>query len=454
MSSSEAGGEQRKRFHTFGITDADVKELENNSEFFENNLPRLLEIWNADFADWPEIHAALTKPEVHRIRVRHWIGVATGRFGLAFTESARKLAVTFYENGVPGYAVAICHHTVLKRITAELGLEDNSRQIFRNAEVKRKANLRSALNKAAWMDLELLLETYTEAEQKFRSDMMNTLALKFEQEVQASFDGARTKSKQMHANAMRIADVVSVTGQKSLQIASTAQQASIDVQTVATASEELNASINEISRQMGSSSFIAREAVERAEVSNRTVFSLVDTAHRIGEVVNLINNIASQTNLLALNATIEAARAGEAGKGFAVVAGEVKGLANQTAKATEEIAAQINSMQNAARNSAETIKEVGATINQISEIVVSVTAAVEEQAAATLEITRSIQEVATGMQSVTRIVQEVSGIAEESTAASTEVLDASNQMELQSSAIDTQVKQFLTSIRNYSGGLW
>jgi len=447
MTTTTFNDAQHKRFATFGITDADIRILQANAAFADRELPRLLETWHAHFAGWPEIHAALMKPAVHKLRVEHWVRVAAGRLDAGFLESARRLAAIFYENGVPAYAVAICHHTVVKGITAELGLESSTRRLFGKAEAERKAAVRNVLNKVAWMDLELLLETYAEAERQSRIEALNTLATSFEGDIKAIVQDTSAKSQQMQANAERMAGIASATSQRSLEVAGAAEQASINVQTVASASEELSASIAEISRQVGTSSEIATGAVRQADATNKTVNGLVEAAQRIGEVVSLINNIASQTNLLALNATIEAARAGEAGKGFAVVASEVKSLANQTGKATEEIAAQINAMQDAARQSADAIKSVGTTINRISEIVTLVAAAVDEQAAATQEITRNIQEASTGTQSVTRIIGDVTRASTETGSLSAEVLGASSQLHRQADVMNNRVDAFLTRIR-------
>jgi len=183
--------------------------------------------------------------------------------------------------------------------------------------------------------------------------------------------------------------------------------ASANVQTVAAAAEELAASITEISRQVGQAKTIAERAVGEADQTDRTIGGLAESAQKIGDVVDLIRGIAGQTNLLALNATIEAARAGDAGKGFAVVASEVKTLANQTARATEDITTQVSAIQEATRQSVVVIKSVSATIAEVNRIAVAIAAAVEQQGAATQEIARNVQQAATGTQTVASIAGEV-----------------------------------------------
>ncbi|MBK4723546.1 globin-coupled sensor protein [Azospirillum sp. YIM DDC1] len=439
--------DMQRRLKTFGITDADIQILRSNAAFADQELPRLLEAWHARFAEWPEIHATLMKPEVHALRVAHWVRVAAGRFDAGFAESANRLAEAFYDNGVPSYAVAICHHTVTQGIIETLNLEVVSPRLFGRAEADRKAAVRNTLSKIAWMDLELLLETYAEAERRSRSDVLNRLAANFEQEVKGIVQDSGAKSLEMQSAAERMAELATQTSQRSLDVASAAEQASINVQTVASASEQLSASVADISRQVAISSQISQEAVAQADTTTSTVNGLVDAAQRIGDVVNLINHIASQTNLLALNATIEAARAGEAGKGFAVVAGEVKHLASQTAKATDEIAAQIAAMQNAARGSAVAINDVGVTINRINGITTAVAAAVEEQSAATLEITRNIQEASKGTQSVSLIISEVTQASVDTGHLSAGVLSVSGILHEQAGTMSQRVDTFLERIR-------
>ncbi|HYH23288.1 MAG TPA: globin-coupled sensor protein [Azospirillum sp.] len=435
----------------FDVSDADIGALRKNQAFAEQRLPNLLQQWHSAFAAWPEIQSALMIPAVHKVRVEHWVRVASGRIDNGFVESAQRLAQAFYDNGVPAYAVAICHHTVSSGIARELGLDsDGSRgfSLFGDKGAAEKAALRAALTKVTWLDLELLLETYAEAERETKRKTLNQLADNFEGSIKAIVGSTVAASNDMQGHAQRMSQIAAATSRQSMEVGSAAEQASANVQTVASASEELTSSIAEISRHVTQSSQIARAAVDEAERTNGTVSGLVDAAQKIGDVVQLINNIASQTNLLALNATIEAARAGEAGKGFAVVASEVKNLANQTAKATEDISNQISGMQDAARMSAEAIKGVGGTITRINEIVTTVAAAVEEQAAATQEIARNVQEAASGTQSVTQTIGEVSKASSETGSLAEEVLGAARQLHQQADGLRQGVETFLQRIRN------
>ena len=258
-----------------------------------------------------------------------------------------------------------------------------------------------------------------------RKAAMNALADQFEKAVGSIIETVSTASTELEAAAHTLTQTAETTEQLSGVVATAAEQASANVQSVASASEEMTTgSVEEISRQVHESSTIAREAVTQAQKTDARITELSQAAGRIGDVVKLITAIAEQTNLLALNATIEAARAGEAGKGFAVVAQEVKALAGQTAKATGEIGTQIAGMQAATNESVGAIKEIGGTIARISEIAGSIAAAVEEQGAATQEISRNVQEAAKGTTQVATNIVTVNKGATETGSASSQVLSS------------------------------
>src|SRR5579883_180462 len=247
----------------------------------------------------------------------------------------------------------------------------------------------------------------------------------------------------------KIVDTVSTTSMEleSAAGASASEESSANVQSVASATDEMAASVAEISRQVQESSRIANEAVAQASKTDARISQLSQAAGRIGDVVKLITAIAEQTNLLALNATIEAARAGEAGKGFAVVAQEVKQLAAQTAKATDEIRGQIAGMQGATQESVAAIKEIGETIARISQIATSVASAVEEQGASTQEIARNVQQAAHGTSQVTGNITEVTRGASETGIAAGQVLTSAQSLANESNQLKTEVAKFLDTVR-------
>jgi len=257
-------------------------------------------------------------------------------------------------------------------------------------------------------------------------------------------DIVSSSSTELQATAQAMASTAEETSKQSEAVAAASEEATTNVQTVASAAEEMAKSIEEIGQQVEQSSSIAGRAVTEADRTNVTVEGLAEAAQKIGEVVELISNIASQTNLLALNATIEAARAGDAGKGFAVVASEVKSLANQTAKATEDIAAQISGMQDATKGTVDAIKGIATTIGEISEIASSIASAVEEQSAATQEISRAVQEAATGTQEVSTNITSVNTAAVETGKSASDVLTAAEELAKQGETLRSEIDKFLS----------
>ena len=269
----------------------------------------------------------------------------------------------------------------------------------------------------------------------------------FDRSVREALEALASAATQMRATATSMSATAEETQRQARTVASASEQTSANVQTVAASAEEMTSSISEIGRQVSQAAETAKKAVEDAQRTNGTVNTLAEAAQKIGQVVELIQDIASQTNLLALNATIEAARAGEAGKGFAVVASEVKSLANQTAKATEEIAAQIGSIQTVTGEAVTAIQGIGGTIGHISEISTTIASAVEEQGAATQEIARNTQEAARGTEQVSSNISGVNRAAGETGAAAAQVLASAEQLGRQSETLRGDVNRFLEKIR-------
>ncbi|WGR69479.1 MULTISPECIES: HAMP domain-containing methyl-accepting chemotaxis protein [unclassified Bradyrhizobium] len=283
-----------------------------------------------------------------------------------------------------------------------------------------------------------------QAEQR-KADMVK-LAGQFERAVGEIVDTVSSASGELEASAGTLTATASRAQDLSTEVAAASQEASANVQAVASATEELSSSVSEIARQVQESARIAGEAVSQAIRTNERVGELSKAAARIGDVVELISTIAGQTNLLALNATIEAARAGEAGRGFAVVASEVKALAEQTAKATGEIAQQVSGIQTATEESVGSIREISDTIERLSEISSAVAAAVEEQGAATQEISRNVQQAAHGTQRVSTNIGDVQRGASETGSASSQVLSAARSLSADSSRLKLEVSKFLNSV--------
>jgi len=269
----------------------------------------------------------------------------------------------------------------------------------------------------------------------------------FEAAVGTIVSNVSASSVQLEQSAGTLTRTAETTQSLSSQVAGASEEASTNMQSVATATEELSTSVDEIGRRVRESNRIAEAAVLQAEQTDSRIGKLSRAAQEIGEVVKLITAIAEQTNLLALNATIEAARAGKAGRGFAIVAAEVKSLASQTAKATDEISSHISGMQGATQESVAAIKEIGGTIAQISSIASAIAGAVEQQSGATQEIARNVQSVAQGTHEAAANIMQVNRGASETGVASAEVLNSAKTLSTESARLREELDRFMTNIR-------
>jgi methyl-accepting chemotaxis protein len=281
-----------------------------------------------------------------------------------------------------------------------------------------------------------------------RTLLLGRMADEFENSVRSSLDTLTGAAVELRTTSNGLSSAASEASNQATTVAAAAEQASTNVQTVAAATEELSSSVSEIGRQVARSTQIAQQAVEQANRTNATVQGLSEAAQNIGDVIRLISDIASQTNLLALNATIEAARAGEAGRGFAVVASEVKSLASQTAKATEEISAQVAAMQGSTGDAVQAIEGIRGTIDSINEFTTAIAAAVEEQDSATKEIARNVQQAASGTNAVSDNVGVVTRTAGQTGAAASHVLASAEALNVQAATLRQKVDSFLANIRS------
>jgi methyl-accepting chemotaxis protein len=333
-----------------------------------------------------------------------------------------------------------------RRVEAE-----ETERVQREQEAARETQEREAEEKRAAAERESEQASVRETEKRAKADAERAekiaeLTANFDAEITKFLGQVGTAIEDLQGNAATLSSTSETANSRSASVAAAAEEASTNVQTVASAAEQLNASIVEISQQVTQSSSISSNAMNEARSTNEQVQSLALAANKIGEVVELINDIASQTNLLALNATIEAARAGDAGKGFAVVASEVGNLASQTAKATEEIAAQIGGIQTSTNESVTAIEGITKTIEDINEIATTIASAVEEQAASTQEIARNVEQASNGTQDVTSNITEVSTAVNDTTAASANVGNSVEVLGTASKTMRSEVENFLKNI--------
>ena len=416
------------------------------------------------------------KPE---LTANQWSPITVGRMGSAVTVAERALEAAEDHTAVQHSGALLSLVIQLVLLAAALILTFGAMMAVTRRVIKPLHNMRDAMLKVASGDLTVdtgyterrdeigalagALETFKQqAQDKLRIEAqerernagaasrqkaIETYVGEFESMVRQSLQQLGDASSQMRTTSSGLTAVSRQTNER-VQVAEKASsEASMSVESVASASEQLSASINDISQQAAHAAGIASRAVGQARETDGTVQGLAKSAGRIGEVVGLINTIAAQTNLLALNATIEAARAGEAGRGFAVVASEVKSLASQTAKATDEISEQIADIQKVAGEAIDAIKGIGSIIGEVNEVATAIAAAVQEQGAATQEITRSTQFAAQGTKNVSDNISGVKTDADASAAAAENVKQASETLETQSQQLGGQVTQFLGKIR-------
>ncbi|MFZ5834341.1 MAG: protoglobin domain-containing protein [Pseudomonadota bacterium] len=409
----------------------------------EKNLPRILEDFYKQLTAEPVLVKIIGNNQVSRLvsaQTMHWGRLFNGHFDETYIQGVRTIGLVHNRIGleprwyIGGYALVLSHLTDLAIKTYRW-------------KAKRLAEVIAAVNSAVMLDMDFAISVYQEAGIEDRKKAVIEIAAKLESGVGSILDSVTSQSTELNATAVSMSSTAKETTHQASAVAAASEEASANVQTVAAAAEELTASVREISRQVEQSAKIATQAVSEASGTMTAIKGLAEMAQKIDNVVNIINDIASQTNLLALNATIEAARAGEAGKGFAVVASEVKALANQTAKATEEIAAQIGAMQAATTDSVTRIGDISKTIEEINQIASAISAAVEEQGASTQEIARNVQEAARGTGEVSANINSVSQAASETASAANQVQAVSGTLAKDGERLKAAIDSFLVEVR-------
>ena len=411
----------------------------------EKALPDILEGFYRQVTSVPRLAEIVGKQtgRLKQAQSKHWARLFAGSFDAAYMQGVRTIGLTHHRIGLEPRWYIGGYSYVLARLAA-LAVKT-----YRWKPAK-LADVLAAVDRAVMLDMDYAISVYQDAmldEREQRRRLEDSIAT-FDRavgEALASVDGS-TAELQRSAGTLR--ETAQVGAQRAANVASASEEASTNVQTVAAAAEELTTSVVEISRQVARSADTSKRAVDQANETHALVEALSEGAQKIGAVVKLINDIAGQTNLLALNATIEAARAGEAGKGFAVVASEGKSLANQTAKATDDIAAQVSTIQEATAKAVTAIEAIRGTIVGVSEISTSIASAVEEQDAATKEIARNIQQASAGATLVSQNIAEVNRLAGVTGGEARTVLSAADGLGRQAQILRSEVQTFLARVRS------
>jgi len=417
----------------------------------EKHLPSVLDEFYAQVSQWPQI-SQLFSDRSHMdaaksLQVKHWKTISNGRFDAEYEAAVLRIGQTHNRIGldtrwyIGGYTMLVCgilssmiEHYVSGRMASKKQREE-------------LILLTTSFIKAAMLDMDMAISTYFDANKDDFNKLLAKMTDDFDQNVAGYIRNFATATEDLGEVSSTLSGLSGTGQQKATDLDRAATNAANNVSIVASASEELSASILEINQQITRASTISKEAVGEAREAGVAIGELKGASDKIGDIVNLIQDIAAQTNLLALNATIEAARAGDAGKGFAVVASEVKSLATETAKATDEISEQIGSIQEATNNSVEVIANIQRTIDQIEEIATSISAAMEEQSAAMQEIVTTTQSAADVTGEVRGIVQDVKQGADETQQTAAHLSASAQELAKKTESLRGEVEIFLANLK-------
>jgi methyl-accepting chemotaxis protein/hemoglobin-like flavoprotein len=439
-----------------------VQALREIAPLVSQALPGILAEFYVHMRRWPQVSAHFSgEPMMDKAKnkqLAHWAIILQGDFSNEYVNSVRKIGQVHARIGLEPRWYIAGYSFIAERVSALIAMHCHAkvygrRPMWRSrsgSDAQLKAMVtryNGAFFRAAMLDMDYAISIYLEEGELAKQKAVREIATAFESSVGGIVHTVAAAATELEQTARSMSSIAEATSSKAVVVSAAAEQATASVSTVANSTDELNHAVAEISRQVSHASRITASAVVKARSTNETMVQLSAAANKIGQVISLISDIAGQTNLLALNATIESARAGEAGRGFAVVAAEVKALAGQTGKATEEIGQQIVAMQEISRQSVAARTEIQATINEIDSVSSAISAAVEQQSATTREISRSTGEAAIGTRDVTHHITDVQREASETGEAANQVVNASGELGRQAEHLRKQVDSFLATLR-------
>ncbi len=432
--------------------DSESKEtLRGLIPLLEANLERMLDILYSHINTWPDLRALFTTPERQKhARTRqgeHWHYLFSAEYDDEYVRSVQRIALTHARIGLPPRTYISAYLIVLEEMHALVQRHFLGRFGSAAARARAEQAIR-ALDRAVLFDLEQVVSAYNAKREEEYRERLDTLATQLGSVVSRFTDEVNRRAATLHEQAGGLRSSADGATKQAELVANGTERSSAEMQTVASAAEEITASIGEITRQTQQAAAVTSSAVETVHRATTIVETLNSAAQRIGDVVNLIQSIAGQTNLLALNATIEAARAGEAGRGFAVVANEVKGLSAQTARATDDIRAQVSAVQSVVGQIAAAMGDIAQTVEKVREATAAIAGAVEEQSAVTQEISRSVASAATGAGSVSEGAREMQAVADRTARSAIGVAEASDGLLEAVKVLQQEKSAFMEKIRS------